>query len=54
MVSLQYRTEWDVKLNDIPNSTTGPIIVLSLLSDESSICDPSLIGFVEIHTEDSQ
>ena len=54
MVSLQYQTEWDVELNDIPNSTADSIINLSVLFDESRICDPSLIGYVEMRTVDSQ
>ena len=51
---MQYQTEWDVKLNDIPNSTAGHITILSLLFDESTICDRPSIGYVQIHTEDSQ
>jgi len=52
MISLEYQTEWNVKLNDIPNTTTGHIIIFSPLFDEYFY--PFLIRYVEIHTEVSQ
>jgi len=51
---LQYQTEPDVNQNAFPNSTPGPSIILSRLFHEIRICDRPLIGYVEIHTEDSK
>jgi len=51
---LEYQTECDVKLNAFLTPNPGPTIIHSRMFKECRICDLLLIGYVDIHTEDSQ